>query len=389
MNGPGEDRLVIVGGGLAGCLAALALAKLRPEVPILILEAAEAFGGNHLWSFFDPDMDQENRWLVEPFIVGRWDSYDVIFPSRRRTLFTGYSSAGSAQLDRHVRDQLRPDQYRLGVQVAKVTLRSVELSSGEIIHARGVIDARGFPTLPEHQRSALDLAWQKFVGRDLHVTGGHSLERPIVMDATVEQKDGYRFVYSLPFDAEHLLVEDTYYSDSAMLDVGEVGARLDSYAKLRQWDRASIQRSEKGVLPVAMGGAFDTFWPVDDGARIGVMGGFFQPTTGYSLPDAVRTARLISRQQDLSGEGLARSLRQASLRLWKERRFYRLLNRMLFRAALPGDRYRVLEHFYRLDAELIGRFYAARLRPLDKIRILSGKPPVPIGRALAAMWNRT
>ena len=42
MNGPGEDRLVIVGGGLAGCLAALALAKLRPKVPILILEAAEA-----------------------------------------------------------------------------------------------------------------------------------------------------------------------------------------------------------------------------------------------------------------------------------------------------------------------------------------------------------
>ncbi|MGZ8998366.1 MAG: lycopene cyclase family protein, partial [Allosphingosinicella sp.] len=104
-------------------------------------------------------------------------------------------------------------------------------------------------------------------------------------------------------------------------------------------------------------------------------------------PDAVRTALLVARSPDFSGEKLARLLRGAAERLWRERAYYRLLNRMLFRAAPPADRYRVLEHFYRLDAGLIGRFYAARLTPWDKIRILSGKPPVPIGRALAAMWN--
>jgi lycopene beta-cyclase len=45
----------------------------------------------------------------------------------------------------------------------------------------------------------------------------------------------------------------------------------------------------------------------------------------------------------------------------------------------------VLEHFYRLPQEVIARFYSARLTALDKLRILSGKPPVPIGRALLAM----
>ena len=32
------NRLIIAGGGLAGCLAALALAKARPEVELLLIE---------------------------------------------------------------------------------------------------------------------------------------------------------------------------------------------------------------------------------------------------------------------------------------------------------------------------------------------------------------
>ena len=138
------------------------------------------------------------------------------------------------------------------------------------------------------------------------------------------------------------------------------------------------------MLPVALGGDFDTFWPAGDGpARIGLRGGFFHPTTGYSLPDAVRVARLLARTPDLSR--LPRILRAEAARLWRRRGFYRMLNRMLFRAAAPDQRYRMLEHFYRLPEPVIERFYAARSTPLDKLRILSGRPPVPIGRALKAL----
>ena len=46
------------------------------------------------------------------------------------------------------------------------------------------------------------------------------------MDATVEQQDGYRFVYCLPFTSTSVFVEDTYYQDTPMLDrIGE-GAQL-------------------------------------------------------------------------------------------------------------------------------------------------------------------
>ena len=69
---------------------------------------------------------------------------------------------------------------------------------------------------------------------------------------------------------------------------------------------------------------------------------------------------------------------------WRRQGFYRLLNRMLFLAGRPDDRWRVMQRFYRLPAPLIARFYAGRTSLLDKARLLSGKPPVPVGQALDA-----
>ena len=58
---------------------------------------------------------------------------------------------------------------------------------------------------------------------------------------------------------------------------------------------------------------------------------------------------------------------------------------MLFQAARPEERYRIFERFYRLPAPLIERFYTARSTRLDHMRVLCGKPPVPVGKAIAAL----
>ena len=58
---------------------------------------------------------------------------------------------------------------------------------------------------------------------------------------------------------------------------------------------------------------------------------------------------------------------------------------MLFKAAAPEERYRVMQRFYGLDARLIARFYAARSTAADKARVLIGRPPVPVGRAIRAI----
>lgn len=375
--------LVIAGGGLAGGLAAAALAHRRPEIPTLLIEQDERIGGNHIWSFFDSDVDPDERWLVDLFDPQRWPSHAIRFPRRRRDLAIGYNSLRSAQLDRVVRSLLGAERIVTGRRIVAVSAQEVLLEGGETIRASGVLDARGGGAVP-----GVDLAWQKFVGRVYEFGAPHGRDRPTIMDSTIPQTDGFRFIYTLPFSPTRMLIEDTYYSSSPDLDVESLSDGIDSIAERLGDGGATLQSAEQGVLPVVLGGDWEAFWAGEQVARLGMRGAFFHPTTGYSLPDAVRNAALIARQQDLSGAALHRLLRERSRHLWQERRFYRLLNRMLFGAAEPAERYRVLEHFYRLPEAVIGRFYAATSTFPDKVRILSGKPPVPVGRALSAMIGR-
>jgi lycopene beta-cyclase len=380
-----RPRLVIAGGGLAGCLAALALAARRPDVDLLLVEQGDGFGGNHIWSCFDSDVAGEDSWLFELLAARRWPDHEIHFPHRSRILGLGYNSLRSADLDRIMRETLRPDQYRLGRRIAEVGTQHVLLEGGERIEADGVIDARGASELP-----GLELGWQKFLGRTYRFDRPHGCARPLIMDARVEQDNGYRFVYLLPFDEARLMAEDTYYSATPVLDLPLLRCRLDSYLSRKGLGPAEVTGEETGVLPVVLAGEVASVWPAAEPpvARLGLRGGFFHPTTGYSLPDAIRNAALLAASSEFGSKALHDLFRGRAAALWDERRFYQKLNRMLFRAAAPNRRYRVLEHFYRLPEPLIARFYAGRLTTLDKLRILSGRPPVPVGRALAALRNR-
>ena len=147
---------------------------------------------------------------------------------------------------------------------------------------------------------------------------------------------------------------------------------------------------ERGVLPVVLGGDFEAYWhSTGTGlAKAGVRAGLFHPTTGYSLPDAVRLACLLAAAPDLGHDALVALTSRHAAQTWARRGFYRALDTMLFRAAEPGRRYQVLERFYRLSPALVQRFYAAESSRTDQVRILAGRPPVPIGRAFGALLSK-
>ncbi len=378
--------VAIVGGGLAGSLIALALTERHPSLDVRLIEAGASFGGNHVWSFFGSDVADSDRWLLAPLVVHGWQGYDVAFPALRRTLDATYYSITSERLDAVVRARLPARAQMTGQRVLACSATAVVLGDGDRVAAGGVIDARGPADL-----SLLELGWQKFLGRELQLGVPHGVTRPVVMDASVAQLDGYRFVYCLPFSPTTMFVEDTYYSDTPDLDVPVLRERVRAYADAHGWHgSAEGAHEETGVLPVAIGGDFDAYWRSGGAgvAKAGMRAGLFHPTTGYSLPDAVRTAMLIAGSRDLSGAALHELTHGHARACWRSRGFYRMLDAMLFKAADPQERYRVLERFYRLDARLIGRFYAGQSTMMDKARVLTGKPPVPIGRAIRALAGR-
>ncbi|TXC72380.1 lycopene beta-cyclase CrtY [Sphingomonas ginsenosidivorax] len=374
--------VAIVGGGLAGGLVALALKGKHPALDVRLIDTDSVVGGNHIWSFFGSDVAHAHRWIVEPLVAHAWEGYDIAFPHHARTIDERYYSIRSEKLDAAVRRALPSEALLLGRKVLGVSATAVVLADGDRIEAKGVIDARGPGDL-----STLSLGWQKFVGRELALSAPHGAPQPRVMDATVEQIDGYRFVYCLPFTDDRMFVEDTYYSDTPDLDVAALTARIDAYAAARGWAVDAEGRIESGVLPVVWGGDFDAYWRSSGVtiAKVGMRAGLFHPTTGYSLPDAVRTAALLADRRDFSGSALYQVTHGLARKTWAQRGFYRMLDTMLFRAAEPMERYRILERFYTLSPRLIGRFYAGNSTLIDKARILTGKPPVPISRAIRAI----
>jgi lycopene beta-cyclase len=376
-----EADVVLVGGGLANSLIALRLRTLRPEVGVLLLEREERLGGRHTWSFHADDLTPEEHAWVAPLVARSWPRQEVRFPAYSRRLESAYFSMTSESLRTAV-EKAVGEGVRPGVEVAGLDATGVTLVDGTRIAAGAVVDGRGDPG-----RAHLDLGFQKFLGRTLALEAPHGLDGPVLMDATVPQADGFRFLYTLPFGERRLLVEDTRYSDTPGFDRDALRAEIEAYASRQVWRVAGVEGEEEGSLPIVLDGDIEAFW--DSGppgvARSGMRAALFHPTTGYSLPEAVRLADAIAASSDLRGPALDALTRGRSRAAWRRGRFFRLLNRMLYRAAKPEERYRVLEHFYRLPQPLVGRFYAGRPTWRDKLRVLSGRPPVPVGSALRAL----
>ncbi|NCP20133.1 MAG: lycopene beta-cyclase CrtY [Erythrobacter sp.] len=375
--------IAILGGGLAGGLIALALRRADPSLSVVLVEAGDMLGGNHRWSWFESDLSPQGTALLGPFRKIQWPAgYDVHFPEHSRRLDSTYCSLSSADFDAALRRELAQSTIHTGRTVAAVDARGATLEGGDRIEARCVIDARGFIL-----SDAFQGGWQVFMGRHLRTEAPHGVDRPIVMDAKVRQHDAFRFVYTLPLAADQLFVEDTYYQDTPVLDRAALSRRIDRYCARLGWEGEPIG-FETGVLPVVTGGDLARYqreMRVPGVAMAGARGMIAHPLTSYTLPFAVETALLVAENRDLTGEQMAALLEAHARRVWQRTGFYRMLGTMLFGAAKPDERYRIFSRFYRLSPGLIERFYAARSTGADKLRTLTGKPPVPISRALRAL----
>ncbi|HEU5055359.1 MAG TPA: lycopene beta-cyclase CrtY [Kofleriaceae bacterium] len=362
-----EHEYVLVGGGLQNALIAMALLGRARPPSIALVERGERLGGNHTWCFHRGDLPAGGERWIDPLVAHRWAGHEVLFPTLRRRIETGYAAITSERLDAVVRERLG-DGVLLGRAARAVEEHRVVLEDGEVIAGRVVIDARG------PAEGGAGCGYQKFLGVELALARPHGLEIPLLMDATVAQIDGFRFVYVLPLARDRLLVEDTYFSDGAALDRAAVRERALAYARSRGFGRGEVVREEAGVLPMP--------WRADGLPRpaaagplaAGYQGGWFHPATGYSFPVAARLAALVAAVDGAALPG-GPELAQLAAAVRRQAAFARQLNRLLFRWCAPAERWQILERFYRLPEALIGRFYALDLEPQDMARILLGRPP--------------
>jgi lycopene beta-cyclase len=356
--------LAIAGGGAAAGIAALVMARRRPDVSVMLVGEDEHFGGDRTLLVHDDALTADEREIILSLGGARWDAQYVAFPGRSRKLRLAVHAIEPGCIDRAVRETLRPPQYRRGAKIVAVRDQSLLLAGGETITAEGALDARDTVHL-----STLELGWRKSAARTLGFASPHPVDLPVAVDATLEQGEGCRYFSLLPLAPERLQVEEVIYSAAPDFDAEAAGARVLAYAARRGWKDVTAGDGESDVAPVALGGDFAAYWRLGGArvAKLGVRGGFFHPTTGCQGPDALRTALFLAAQRDLEGAALHDSFEACAAQTWKRREAWRSFNRSL----LGGDGCRPLAALYDLDPALIARFFGDALGLLDRRRILA------------------
>lgn len=373
---------IFVGGGLASLLAAYRLKQVRPELKVIVLEKSDSIR-NHTWSFHGTDLSTDALRWFQPLISRSWTGYDVRFPEHSRSLTGNYHSVDSLEFFTKMKASLG-DSLVTGCEVESISTHGVSVTyqnrkeswDGEV-----VFDGRGWD-----ERCHVHCAFQKFLGLRIEFNEPHGISRPVIMDATVEQKDGYRFFYLLPWSERELLIEDTRYSNGPEVSVETYREEIGRYCEAKGWKNGKVIYEEMGSLPIPLSGFPEL--ASDGSVPWGTRAGFFNATTGYSLPNAVAMADNLARTPRWSSFAIRRENESWLHDHWAAGRYFRFLNRLMFFAATPKERYQILQRFYRLPEGLIERFYAGKLSAMDQVRILSGRPPVPVGRAVRSLFHR-
>lgn len=373
--------LAIIGGGLSGGLIALAARRAQPERRILIIEAAPALGGAHLWSFVDSDVGEAEKALLQPLVNYGWREFSVVFPAYKRALPFPFYSLRSDRFDQTLREAMPAESILTGRRATGVSPDGVVLEDGTMIAAHGVIDARGPGDL-----SLLDLHYRKFVGYELTLDGPHSVRRATLIDAAADPAEGFQYMMMLPIENDRLFIEDVRYEAWPDLDMTDHGNRIVNHAARFGWRIRSSARGQAGILPIALGGDFADYW--NSGgvgvAKVGLRAGLFHPVTGNSLADAARTALLVAEAKDWSGAALHKLLHDHAVKSWNQRDYYRRFARRMLRELEPAQGYTMLQSLYAMDADLIARFHGMKLGFADRMAMSLGEGPMP----MSAMFGR-
>jgi len=370
--------VIFVGEGLGNGLAAYRLHQYRPDLRILLIASGERLGANRTWFFHQADLTIRERAWITPFITGRWNAYDVIFPTFSRTVYSGTFSIPPDQFH-HVMCQELGSHVWLNTKVVQVQADHVILEDGRTLQAKSVLDGRGWI-----EDSHIPVGYQIYFGLEITLTEPHRIAHPVLLDARRPQKEGLRFFSLFPLSKEKLLIGDTCYRESPHWDEADQKKDVLTFIKDKGWSVSSIHREEREILPVPMGGTISS-WNADV-VLSGMRAGFFHATTGSSIPQAVFFADGLAQLAQYEAPHVHRWAKTQAKNHWEKEGFNRYLNRMLFRAAQPEERFKVLQKIYRFPKDFLGRFNASRLSSWDQVRVLSGKPPVPFHKALRCLF---
>ena len=193
-----------------------------------------------------------------------------------------------------------------------------------------------------------------------------------LMDFRVNQEHGTTFVYTMPLDETHALIEYTLFTENLLQqEQYDEGLRnyISDYLQLSDY---SIKEEEFGVIPMT-GFTF----PERDGniVYIGTAGGQTKPSSGYTFQFVQQHSAAILKSLLKKGHPFPRKQHGGRFRFYDN-----VLLDVLVNEDLPGDKI-FTRLFKRNSAQRIFRFLDNHSYLPEELLLISSLPTMPFLRA--------
>lgn len=380
LDRPVRDRyeFVILGAGCSGLSLCYYLLERGVDAPILILDRKRTFEDDRTWCFWDVEPTPFTQLALK-----EWRSWDFLSAGRSVTQTTDrypYKCLAGRDFYKHALARLAESPnvtLRLGEEVRGCTEENGQVrveTSGGTLHAHQVFDGRGLsPGSSAFEEARRRSAWvpQKFVGLRIRVHRSvFDPERCTLMDFSVDQSRGLRFVYVLPMGEREALVENVYLSEAEISRAehwAEIGVYLDGVYGLSP-DEYVVLGEERGYIPMT-----DYAFPRRLGERthnIGMLGGETRPSTGYTFLRIQRHCRALA-AAIVSGAEPPERIHPRRLDLL-DSLFLRFVRER------PGECPEVYHRMFAgVPPDSLVRFLTEKSTPLDEARLIRALPKTP------------
>lgn len=338
MNKP----VIILGGGIWGCLLAYKLKESLPEIEFTLYEESSVLGRHEVWTFRESDCLDSIHWL-RPFISKTWYEHRINLNDAHKTYYGPCHLIEGQTLHNILLEKLPHHSIRLN---NAITLELANQESSFVIDTRDICHFK-------------KCSYKHSMTMELELEVNHGLNNPVLYDTRIANDDSCRIFSYYPLSPNVLLIKDSHFSNASSMNLEELRSGIGRAIQSLGWRVEKVLREEMSttVLPSSRPIYYQE-------GRVISLAGLNHDITGCSIPHATKLIEKMVSTSFRFGE-IKEVVTSFRNEIESDRSFLRYVNKLI----TQKRSHRLMEFIYK-EPLLLESFSRGRLNFVNRSRIL-------------------
>ena len=338
MNKP----VIILGGGIWGCLLAYKLKESLPDIEFTLYEESSILGRHEVWTFRESDCLESISWL-RPLISKTWYEHRINLNDFQKTYHGPCHLIDGHNLHKILLEKLPSRSLRLN---NPITLELAVQESSFVIVTRDVCHFK-------------KCSYKHSLTMEVELQSNHGLSAPVLFDTRISNDDSLRIFSYYPLSPNVLLIKDSCFSHDPSMSFESRRSELSRAILNLGWRVEKVLKEEisTNVLPTSKPIYYQE-------GRVINLAGLSHDITGCSIPHATRLIEKIVNTSFRFGE-IKEIVSDFRNNIERDRNFLRYVNKLI----VQKKSHHLMEFIYK-EPQLLENFSRGSLSFIDRSRIL-------------------